>query len=155
MANWLQHFLQPKWCYVCLLHPLPLLFIFNPKKSFLKKFEDNFYQMRLCHPPDGTTRPKYKLLFFITTKFFCKEKNALAFNRDRCCHLVLCLRLIPFLWQQPYIFADYRWRHWNHWISMQTITVLNCHRSLTWYSAEKSNIIKVHIKALTTRKRLF
>jgi hypothetical protein len=22
--------------------------------------------------------------------------NALAFNRNRCCHLVLCLRLIPF-----------------------------------------------------------
>jgi hypothetical protein len=29
-------------------------------------------------------------------KNFCKEKNTLAFNRDRCCHLVLCLRLIPF-----------------------------------------------------------
>ena len=49
--------------------------------------------MRLCHPPDGSTSPKYKLLCFMTTK---KEKNALAFNRDRCCHLVLCLRLIPF-----------------------------------------------------------
>ncbi len=52
--------------------------------------------MRLCQPPDGTTSPKYKLLCFITTKSFCKEKNALAFNRDRCFHLVLCLRLIPF-----------------------------------------------------------
>jgi len=39
---------------------------------------------------------KYKLLCFITTKFFCKEKNALAFNWDRCCHLVLCIQLIPF-----------------------------------------------------------
>ncbi len=36
--------------------------------------------MRLCHPPDGSTSPKYKLLCFITTNFFCKEKNALAFN---------------------------------------------------------------------------
>jgi len=52
--------------------------------------------MILCHPPDGSTSPKDKLLCFITTKFFCKEKNALSFNRDRCCHLVLCLRLIPF-----------------------------------------------------------
>ncbi len=53
--------------------------------------------MRLCHPPDGSTSPKYKLLCFITAKFFfCKEKNAIAFNRDRCCHLVLCLQLIPF-----------------------------------------------------------
>jgi hypothetical protein len=55
-----------------------------------------FYVMRLCHPPDGSTSPKYKLLCFTTTNFFCKEKNALAFNRDRCCHLVLCLRFIPF-----------------------------------------------------------
>ncbi len=52
--------------------------------------------MRLCHPPDGSTSPKYKLVCFITTKKFCKEKNALAFNRDRCCQLVLCLWLIPF-----------------------------------------------------------
>ncbi len=52
--------------------------------------------MRLCHPPDGITNPKYKLQCFITTKFFCKEKNALAFNWDRCCHLALCLQLIPF-----------------------------------------------------------
>jgi hypothetical protein len=52
--------------------------------------------MRLCHPPDGSTSPKYKLLCFILTKKICKEKIALAFNRDRCCHLVLCLRLIPF-----------------------------------------------------------
>ncbi len=52
--------------------------------------------MRLCHPPDGSTSPKYKLLCFITTKKICKEKNALAFNWNGCCHLVLCLRLIPF-----------------------------------------------------------
>ena len=32
-------------------------------------------------------------------KEICNEKNALAFNRDRCCHLVLCLQLIPFHWK--------------------------------------------------------
>jgi hypothetical protein len=53
-------------------------------------------RMRLCNLPDGSTSPKYKLLCFITTKKNCKEKNELAFNRDRCCHLVLCLLLIPF-----------------------------------------------------------
>ncbi len=52
--------------------------------------------MRLCHPPDGSTSSKYRLLCFMTTKKFCKEKNTLAFNLDRWCHLVLCLRLIPF-----------------------------------------------------------
>ncbi len=55
-----------------------------------------FVLHRNCQPPDGSTSPKYKLLCFITTKKICKEKNALAFNKDRCCHLVLCLRLLPF-----------------------------------------------------------
>ncbi len=48
------------------------------------------------HPLDGITNPKYKLLHFLTTEVFCKEKKALAFYRDRCCHLVLCLQLILF-----------------------------------------------------------
>jgi hypothetical protein len=52
--------------------------------------------MVLDHPLDGITNPKYKLLHFLTTKVFCKEKKALAFNRDRCCHLVLCLQLMLF-----------------------------------------------------------
>ncbi len=34
----------------------------------------------LYHPLDGITNPKYKLLCSLTTKFFCKEKKALAFN---------------------------------------------------------------------------
>ncbi len=54
--------------------------------------------MRLCHPPDGSTSPKYKLLCFITTKKFLQRKECIAFNRDRCCHLEICLRLIPFHW---------------------------------------------------------
>jgi len=82
--------------------------------------------MRLCHPPDGSTSPKYKLLCFITTKnFFCKEKNTLAFNRDRCCHLVLCLRLIPFhclhffkarcsIWQWLIKNILWRWHQFNN-----------------------------------------
>ncbi len=67
----------------------------NLKRNFSKYFFDTSV-MRLCHPPDGSTSPKYKLLCFITTKKICKENNALAFNWDRCCHLVLCLQLIPF-----------------------------------------------------------
>jgi hypothetical protein len=83
--------------------------------------------MRLCHPPDGSTNPKYKLLCFITTKKnFCKEKNALAFNQDRCCHLVLCLQLIPFHCTQPspkvrcFPLAPHPLVHWeisNHSVS--------------------------------------
>jgi hypothetical protein len=52
--------------------------------------------IRLCRPLDDITNAKYKLLHFLTTKFFYKEKKALAFNRDRCCHLALCLQLILF-----------------------------------------------------------
>ncbi len=53
--------------------------------------------MGLHHPLDGVTNPEYKLLPFIQlTKFFCKEKKALAFNWDRRCHLMLRLRFILF-----------------------------------------------------------
>jgi hypothetical protein len=39
------------------------------------------------------------MLPFLTKKLFCKAKKALAFNWDRCDHLVLCLQLILFHWQ--------------------------------------------------------
>ncbi len=35
---------------------------------------------------------------FLSNYFFFKEKKALAFNRDRCCHLVFCFQLIFFHW---------------------------------------------------------
>jgi hypothetical protein len=54
------------------------------------------FSMGLYHPSDGVTNPKYKFFRFLGTKFFCQERNELAFNRDRCCHLVLCLQLIIF-----------------------------------------------------------
>ncbi len=61
----------------------------QPRQSFSnlkekKSMKTN--QMRLCHPPDGSTSPQYKLLCFKTSKKICNEKNTLAFNRDRCCH---------------------------------------------------------------------
>jgi hypothetical protein len=31
---------------------------------------------------------------------FYQIENALAFNRDRCCHLALCLRFLPFNWNE-------------------------------------------------------
>jgi hypothetical protein len=45
----------------------------------------------LYHPLDGVTNPKYKLLHFLTTTFFYKEKKAIAFKQGRCCHLELDL----------------------------------------------------------------
>jgi hypothetical protein len=33
-------------------------------------------------------------LHFNNNDFFYQEQNELAFNRDMCCHLVICLRLI-------------------------------------------------------------
>jgi len=47
------------------------------------------------HPLEGVTNSKSKLLSFLAI-FFCKAKKALAFNRDRCGHLALCLQLILF-----------------------------------------------------------
>jgi hypothetical protein len=49
------------------------------------------------HPLNGITNPKYKLLRFLTTNFF-KEKKALFFNWDGCCHVALRSWLIIFHW---------------------------------------------------------
>ncbi len=51
-------------------------------------------QMGLYHPLDGVTNLKYKLLYFLTPNKKNSKKKALAFNWDRCCHLVICLQLI-------------------------------------------------------------
>ncbi len=40
----------------------------NVAEKELKERACYSYKMRLCHPPDGSTSPKYKLLCFITTK---------------------------------------------------------------------------------------
>ncbi len=52
--------------------------------------------MGLYHPLDGDTNLKYKLLCFLTPNKKNSKKKALAFNRDRCCHLALCLQSILF-----------------------------------------------------------
>ncbi len=61
----------------------------------------SYIVMGLHHPLDGKTYPKYKLLlhFIQLTKNFL-QREALAFNRNRCCHLALCLRLILFHYYQ-------------------------------------------------------
>ncbi len=60
--------------------------------------------MRLCHPPDGSTSPKYKLLHFSHHNLFYQIQNAVAFNWDTCCNLALCLRLLPFHWSKAQFF---------------------------------------------------
>jgi hypothetical protein len=52
--------------------------------------------MGFYHPLDGVTNLKYKLLYFLTPNKKISERKALAFNRDRCCHLALGLWLILF-----------------------------------------------------------
>jgi hypothetical protein len=56
-----------------------------------------FHQpMGLYHPLDGDTNLRYKLLSFLTPNKKISKKKALAFNRDRCCYLVLYLGLVLF-----------------------------------------------------------
>jgi hypothetical protein len=52
--------------------------------------------MRLCHPQDGGTSPKYKCYVLNHHNLFDQIQNALAFNWDMWCHLALCLWLLPF-----------------------------------------------------------
>jgi hypothetical protein len=80
---------------------LKLLFsgLTKPDKTQLSSVK-KIVEMRLCHPPDGSSSPEYKLLCFITTKQICKEKNALAFNWDRCCQprALFTVDSIPLKW---------------------------------------------------------
>ncbi len=72
---------------------------FQPSLMFVSKYRNLMWgrPIGLHHPLGGVTNPEYKLLCFIQlSKNFCKEKKALTFNRDRCCHLALCLQLILF-----------------------------------------------------------
>jgi hypothetical protein len=50
--------------------------------------------MRLHHSQDGSAYPGYNLTCFVCINCFQKEQNALAFNLDTWCHLVLCLKMI-------------------------------------------------------------
>ncbi len=52
--------------------------------------------MGLYHPLDGVTSLKCKLLYFLTPNKKISKRKALAFTRDRCCLLAICLRLILF-----------------------------------------------------------
>jgi hypothetical protein len=57
----------------------------------------------LYHPPIGVTNLKYKLSCLITPNKKISKWKALAFNRDRCCHLALCLGLIFIHWSSKLI----------------------------------------------------
>jgi hypothetical protein len=58
--------------------------------------------MGLYHPLDADTNLKYKLLCFLTPNKNFLKRIALAFNRDRYCHLALYLQLILFHYQLPF-----------------------------------------------------
>ncbi len=110
--------------------------------------------MRLCYPPDGSTSPKYKLLCFITTNFFCKEKNAPAFNRDRCCHLVLCLRLIPFHWRDPKsCFGQIFHFKLGRFSVMKEVHVSNTHPCLNLAQVSSCQLKLVHTRAFNCANR--
>ncbi len=63
--------------------------------------------MGLYDPIDGVTNLKYVLMCFLTTIFFYKEKKALGFKWDRCCHLVLCLWLILLYFQRKMVIRSF------------------------------------------------
>ena len=55
--------------------------------------------MRLHYSKDGSTYSGYKLMCFVYIHWsFYIEQNTLAFNRDKWCHLALCLLMILLHW---------------------------------------------------------
>ncbi len=99
--------------------------------------------MGLYHALDSVTNLKYKLYFLTPNKKFSKRK-ALAFNRDRCFHLVICLRLILFHYS-PVAIATFAFAHRKTCIRQQCkeTTVSSCHRYLINTGVEKMNYIEL------------
>jgi hypothetical protein len=58
--------------------------------------------MRLVNPQMAVPVPSISCCVFNNADFFYQELNELAFNRDTCCHLVICLRLLA--------------SHWSFWL---------------------------------------
>jgi hypothetical protein len=55
----------------------------------------HYLAMRLHHSQDGSTYSGYKGMCFVyISQCFHEEQNALAFNQDKWCHLVLCLQMM-------------------------------------------------------------
>ncbi len=68
----------------------------NPIKSL---YFSSFLMLnanRALSPTRWCYQSTVKVVAFLNNDIFYKERRALAFNRDRCCHLALCLRLILF-----------------------------------------------------------
>jgi hypothetical protein len=67
-------------CFVAKLN-FHSVWYFCPKMSDFQFhiFLQNLALMRLCHPPDGSISPKYKLLYFITTKSFLQREECPSF----------------------------------------------------------------------------
>jgi hypothetical protein len=71
----------------CLLKILTTNHVLKPKGGNVKNSLQKVAQsgtifgllMRLCHPPDGSTSPKYKLLFFIKTKKKLQREECTSF----------------------------------------------------------------------------
>jgi len=51
----------------------------NTHADFESAIFQNEDKMRLSHPPDGSTSPKYKLLCFITTKKILQREECTSF----------------------------------------------------------------------------
>ncbi len=64
--------------------------------KWFEKMSILVHSMGLYHPLDGVNILKYKLLYFLTRNKKISKRKALAFNRDRCCNLTICLQLILF-----------------------------------------------------------
>jgi len=92
-------------CYASIRIWSKLTFEIVPQSRQIKKIWCYFHPswiitivwIGLYHPLDGITNLKFKLLCFLTPSKKISKRKVLAFNRDRSCHLMLCLQLILLL----------------------------------------------------------
>ncbi len=69
---------------------------------------------------------------FLNNYIFYKEKKALAFNRDRLCHVALCLRLILFHYSKLFVKTICKYPKWINFPSNYIRWVIKIKVFLNW-----------------------
>ncbi len=73
---------------------------------------------------------------------FYQTHNALAFNRDMCCHLALCLWLLPFHWSNKMFYVVFEKKDYYNWNLWSVRVEWMCRRQTFRQTDEEREILR-------------
>ncbi len=124
------HSLAPSVCIpVCLSLLLPLCPSLYMYLSLQTLSPINFFQWGSVTHQTAVPVPSISYCVLNHHNLFYQIQNALAFNQDTCCHLALCLRLLPFQflffsnYSSPTIDNDRKWRFSGNSLRFRQLSV--------------------------------